>query len=200
MISWFLIWESHHKRKGIWQLEIKGLHNLHKSQEEKSLCIMIARPPKVSIFPHSGLRPPPDRGLDDTGDYDIRLAGLMTLVMMTSAYLRALQHDNNSDDANGVILGGHQQCQKRTQEDATPWDQKPPIEILGCTLSLLKLCLRLKLSKTVTSYVNYSYTSNCGQPKNTNTNTKTVMSYVHRAYQSSWWRLTNMAVICWLAA
>ena len=80
---------------------------MHKSQEEKSLCIMIARPPKVSIFPHSGLRLPPDGGLDDTGDYDIRLAGLMT-----SAYLRALQHDNNSDDADDVILGGHQQCQK----------------------------------------------------------------------------------------
>ena len=74
---------------------------------------MIARPPKVSIFPHSGLRPSPDGGLDDTGDYDIRLAGLMTLVMMTSAYLRALQHDNNSDDADDVILGGHQQCKKR---------------------------------------------------------------------------------------
>ena len=70
-ISWFLIWESHHKRKGIWQLEIKGLHNLHKSQEEKSLCIMIARPPKVSIFPHSGLRPP-------------LMEALMTLVTMTS--------------------------------------------------------------------------------------------------------------------
>ena len=69
---------------------------------------MIARPPKVSIFPHSGLRLPPDGGLDDTGDYDIRLAGLMT-----SAYLRALQHDNNSDDADDVILGGHQQCKKR---------------------------------------------------------------------------------------
>ena len=86
---------------------------MHKSQEEKNLCIMIARPPKVSIFPHSGLRPPPDGGLDDTGDYDIRLAGLMTLVTMTSANLRALQHDNNSDDADDVILGGHQQCKKR---------------------------------------------------------------------------------------
>ena len=85
---------------------------MHKSQEEKSLCIMIARPPKVSIFPHSGLCLPLDGGLDDTGDYDIRLAGLMTLVMMTSAYLRALQHDNNSDDADDVILGGHQQSQK----------------------------------------------------------------------------------------
>ena len=74
---------------------------------------MIARPPKVSIFPHSGLRPPPDGGLDDTGDYDIRLAGLMTLVTMTSANLRALQHDNNSDDADDVILGGHQQYKKK---------------------------------------------------------------------------------------
>ena len=93
-------------------MEIKGLHNLHKTPEEKSLCIMIARPPKVSIFPHSGLRPPPDGGLDDTGDYDIRLAGLMTLVMMTSVNLKALQHSNNSDDADDVILGGHQKCQK----------------------------------------------------------------------------------------
>ena len=80
---------------------------MHKSQEEKSLCIMIARPPKVSIFPHSGLRPPPDGGLDDTGDYDIRLAGLMT-----SAYLRALQHDNNSDDADDVILVGTNSVKK----------------------------------------------------------------------------------------
>ena len=68
-------------------MEIKGLHNLHKSQEEKILCIMIARPPKVSIFPHSGLRPSPDGGLDDTGDYDIRLAGLMTLVMSVAPVL-----------------------------------------------------------------------------------------------------------------
>ena len=73
---------------------------------------MIARPPKVSIFPHSGLRPPPDGGLDDTGDYDIRLAGLMTLMMMTSANLRALQHDNNSDDADDVILVGTNSVKK----------------------------------------------------------------------------------------
>ena len=73
---------------------------------------MIARPPKVSIFPHSGLRPPPDGGLDDTGDYDIRLAELMTLVMMTSAYLMALQHDNNSDDADDVILVGTNSVKK----------------------------------------------------------------------------------------
>ena len=37
----------------------------------------------------------------------------MTLVMMTSANLRALQHDNNSVDADDVILGGQQQCKKR---------------------------------------------------------------------------------------
>ena len=73
---------------------------------------MIARPPKVSIFPHSGLRPPPDGGLDDTGDYDIRLAELMTLVMMTSAYLMALQDDNNSDDADDVILVGTNSVKK----------------------------------------------------------------------------------------
>ena len=85
---------------------------MYKTLGEKNLCIMIARPPKVSIFSHSGLRPPPDGGLDDTGDYDIRLAGLMTLVMMTSANLMVLQHDNNSDDADDVILGGWQQCQK----------------------------------------------------------------------------------------
>ena len=90
---------------------------------------MIARPPKVSIFPHSGLRPPPDGGLDDTGDYDIRLAELMTLVMMTSAYLMALQDDNNSDDADDVILVGTNSVKKETQEDATPLDHKLPIEI-----------------------------------------------------------------------
>ena len=44
----------------------------------------------------------------------------MTLMMMTSTNLRALQHDNNSVDADDVILVGNNSVKKETQEDATP--------------------------------------------------------------------------------